>query len=512
MLAIAANLGLSLRQLDFTCACLHADLHEALWVRPPPGISVPPGHAWRLHKALYGLRQAGRELHQTLDSTIREFGFRRCSADPCLCTRVNPDNPKLIVILLIYVDDVILAANWASAADELVNNLLVKFNVKDLGALSWFLGMHIVRDGSSILISQAQHIETILKRFNFWECKPYAPPCASTKRLTNLPAEHAPDPAETAEVAKFPHREVIGSLLPAACVSLPDIAATVCFLARRMADQRLVHVQAAKRCLRHLRGTHTLGLRYSPSSDPLFAHVDSNWAGDDARHSTSGYAFWLAGSLISWASKKQRSVALSSCEAEHHAASLAAAEAKWLRTLLAELQQQREDRRKEREEEETRRTEEKAEREGTKVNAGARKSVFGLGGLRDLKKDAQPKAGPRRQSQLVAGVRRTVRAADGTRRAAREGRPTAAVPGRSATSPWRRSARPRRASSSCAATGTRASSSSTRPSRATRSSTRRARSSSCPARTTRSRCATGRARPARARCTCTSSTATRTSP
>ena len=147
------------------------------------------------------------------------------------------------------------------------------------------------------------------------------------------------DPAETAEVAKFPHREVIGSLLCAACVSRPDIAATVGFLARRMADPRLVHVQAAKRCLRYLRGTHTLGLRYSPSSDPLFAHADSNWAGDDARHSTSGYAFWLAGSLISWASKKQRSVALSSCEAECCAASLAAAEAKWLRTLLAELQQ-----------------------------------------------------------------------------------------------------------------------------------------------------------------------------
>ena len=341
LLAVAANLGLTLRQLDFTCAYLHADLHEELWIRPPPGIQVPAGYGWKLNKALYGLRQAGREWYITLDKTIQSFGFHRCNADPCVYIRVNPNDPTKLVILLVYVDDVIMASNWPEAADKLVTELNKKFNVKDLGFLKWFLGMLITRDPKTgaIHISQAQYTEQLLKRFGFWDSKAQATPADPAKPLTNLPAKYEPTPAEAAEISKFPYREVIGSLLYAACVTRADISAVVGFLARAMSAPRLVHVQAAKRCMRYLRGTINHGLTYRKTSKPLFAHVDSNWAGDDERRSTSGYVFWLAGSLISWASKKQRSVSISSCEAEYYAASLAAAEAKWLRTLLAELQQ-----------------------------------------------------------------------------------------------------------------------------------------------------------------------------
>lgn len=125
-----------------------------------------------------------------------------------------------------------------------------------------------------------------------------------------------------------------------ACVTRPDLSATVGFLARAMSNPRHEHIRAAKRCLRYIKGTLSLGITYRKSAipQPLSGYVDSSWGGDEERRSTSGFVFVLADGPIVWGSKKQRSVAISSCEAEYYAASLATQDAIWLRTLLAELQ------------------------------------------------------------------------------------------------------------------------------------------------------------------------------
>ena len=342
LLAIAAQHNLQLTQLDFTCAHLHSTLKEDIWAKPPPGINVPPGFAWKLNKACYGLKQSGREWYRTLDAALRSLNMKRCHADPCLCIKVNPDNHKQMLTLLIYVDDVTCASNWPEAEETLVTQLSQNFNVKHLGKLKWFLGIEVAQDTSAgtIRISQPQCIEHMLKRFGFWGAKPQSTPADPNVPLTNLPSNHVETPDQQKEVQQFPYREVIGSLMYAACVTRPDIAATVGFLARAMSNPKHVHVTAAKRCLRYLKGTQNLGLTHCKSEEnqELMGCSDSNWAGDDERKSTSGHCFMLSQGPMSWGSKKQRSVALSSCEAECYAASLATQEAMWLRNLLAELQ------------------------------------------------------------------------------------------------------------------------------------------------------------------------------
>jgi hypothetical protein len=342
LLAIAAQHNLKLTQLDFTCAYLHSTLKEEIWAKPPPGIKVPPGYAWKLNKACYGLKQSGREWYRTLDAALRSLNMKRCHADPCLYIKVNPNNPDQMLILLIYVDDVTCASNWPAAEESLVTQLSQNFNVKHLGELKWFLGIEVEHDTSAgtIRISQPQYIEQMLKRFGFWGAKPQSTPADPNVPLTNLPSNHVETPDQQKEVQQFPYREVIGSLMYAACVTRPDIAATVGFLARAMSNPKHVHVTAAKRCLRYLKGTQNLGITYCKSEEnqKLMGCSDSNWAGDDERKSTSGYCFMLSQGPMSWGSKKQRSVALSSCEAEYYAASLATQEAIWLRNLLAELQ------------------------------------------------------------------------------------------------------------------------------------------------------------------------------
>ena len=341
LLAISAQAGLKLEQLDFTCAYLHSDLKEDIWCHPPEGVTCKPGFAWKLNKCVYGLKQSGREWYRTLDAALRSCGFRRTQADPCLYIRVNAAEPTQFIILLVYVDDVILAHNWGPASLKLKATLQKHFNVKDLGPLRWFLGMLVEQDhaNGTISISQGRYIKNVLSRFGFEGAKPVSTPGNPAKKYTNLqPQELSPE--EKKDVADFPYRSVVGSLLYAACTTRPDIAAIVGFLSRAMSDPQPVHVEGAKRCLRYLKGTIGYKIVYQKTQKgaPLTGFADSNWAGDENLCSTSGYVFTFAGGPVSWKSFKQRSHALSSCEAEYYAASLAVAEALWLRLLFAELQ------------------------------------------------------------------------------------------------------------------------------------------------------------------------------
>jgi hypothetical protein len=341
LMALAAQHGLALTQLDFTCAYLHSILKEEIYANPPPGIECPKGFAWLLHKAVYGLRQSGREWYRTLDKSLRDLGFKRLHSDPCMYVKRNPKDDSQMIILLVYVDDVIVASNWPDAHADLTSRIGKDYNVKDLGQLRWFLGMLIVEDikTGTIRISQRLYFEQVLRRFGFWGAKPQTTPADPTVPLTNLSSEYFPSPDEAKEISEFPYREVIGSLMYGACVTRPDLSATVGFLARAMSNPRHEHIRAAKRCLRYIKGTLSLGITYRKSviPQPLSGYVDSSWGGDEERRSTSGFVFVLADGPIVWGSKKQRSVAISSCEAEYYAASLATQDAIWLRTLLAEL-------------------------------------------------------------------------------------------------------------------------------------------------------------------------------
>ena len=192
--------------------------------------------------------------------------------------------------------------------------------MKDLGPLHHFLGMSVQRRGAAIFLSQRQYALDILARHGMTDCKPCSTPVDTCAKASADGGPAVADPTN--------YRSLAGAL-QYLTFTRPDIAYAVQQICLHMHDPRESHLAAAKRILRYLQGTLDYGL-VIPRSSPtqLIVYTDTDWAGcPDTRRSTSGYAVFLGGSLVSWSSKRQHTVSWSS------------AEASWLRQLLQELHQ-----------------------------------------------------------------------------------------------------------------------------------------------------------------------------
>ena len=205
--------------------------------------------------------------------------------------------------------------------------------MKDLGELSWRLGMQVRRDRRqrTLEISQTSYIDQILAKYGMTDCRPVGTPVEGALPRLNT---------EAGGRADGEYMSLVGSLLYAAMVTRPDIAYGVQVLGRHLQSSGPEHWDAAKRLLRYLKGTRELGIVYGGHKEPLelVGYSDSDWAGDhETRRSTTAYLFQLAGGAISWKSRLQPTVALSSTEAEYMSACAAAQEAIYLRRLVTDL-------------------------------------------------------------------------------------------------------------------------------------------------------------------------------
>ena len=219
-----------------------------------------------------------------------------------------------------------------SALDRFKSDLGSHFEITDLGELKSFIGFQIARDRATrtITIHQERYIDTVLERFGMQDSNPVATPLDHSAKLIPLP-----DGEPSADV---PYATAIGSLMYAAVGTRPDIAFAVQALSQFNARPSNAHWTAVKHVMRYLKGTKSLGLRFGAATLDLVGYSDADWAQSLVdRRSTSGYVFTLAGGLVSWSSKKQPTVALSTMEAEYIALAHAAKEAIWLRALLTEL-------------------------------------------------------------------------------------------------------------------------------------------------------------------------------
>jgi hypothetical protein len=204
--------------------------------------------------------------------------------------------------------------------------------MKDLGIATRFLGMEIEygNDGS-IKIHQSSYIQQLLERHGMADCNPVTTPLDTSVKLSSITSEEAP--ADAGEYAS-----IVGGLMFAACVTRPDIMCAVGQLSQFLNSPSSKHMSAAKRVLRYLQGTLTLGITYSPPPLRLQGYSDADWGGDmDTRRSTTGYIVMINNGAIAWKSRRQPTVALSTMEAEYMALTEATKELKWIRTLLAEL-------------------------------------------------------------------------------------------------------------------------------------------------------------------------------
>ena len=204
--------------------------------------------------------------------------------------------------------------------------------MKDLGIARNFLGMEIEygNDGS-IKIHQNQYIQHLLSRHGMQDFSPVTTPLDTSVKLTAIKDDEAPaDPKDYASI--------VGGLMFAACVTRPDIMCAVGQLSQFLNTPSSKHLHAAKRVLRYIQGTPTLGITYSPPPSKLTGFSDADWAGDiNTRRSTTGYVVMLNNGAIAWRSQRQPTVALSTMEAEYMALTDATKELKWVRNFLAEL-------------------------------------------------------------------------------------------------------------------------------------------------------------------------------
>lgn len=207
----------------------------------------------------------------------------------------------------------------------------------DLGPCKWLLGIKVERDWElgTIALSQHAYIDAILARFNFDDLKPSAIPMDPA-----VPLLKSQSPTTLADIAKMrnvPYREAVGSLMYAAMGTRPDIAFATSTVAQFLENPGSVHWEAVKRIFRYLKGTKELSLVYGGRKEDLQGWVDADGASQEHRRAISGYVFMVDGGAVSWTSKKQELVTLSTTEAEYVAATHAAKEAMWLRALFSEI-------------------------------------------------------------------------------------------------------------------------------------------------------------------------------
>ncbi|GJW78576.1 ribonuclease H-like domain-containing protein [Tanacetum coccineum] len=234
-----------------------------------------------------------------------------------------------VAYLLIYVDDIILTASSPALLQQIIDSLHNEFDMTDLGALNYFLGISADRNSTGLFLSQRKYALQLLVRAHMVHCNPSRTPVDTVSKLgpEGVPVQ---DPTL--------YRSLAGGL-QYLTFTRPDLSYAVQQVCLYMHDPREPHFAALKRILRYVRGTVDFGLQlYASATTSLVGYTDADWAGcPSTRRSTSGYCVFLGDNLLSWSAKRQHTLSRSSAEAEYRGVANVVAETAWLRNLLREL-------------------------------------------------------------------------------------------------------------------------------------------------------------------------------
>jgi hypothetical protein len=315
-------------QLDVKSAFLHGELTENLYVEQPRGYQRKDKEkVYKLNKALYGLKQAPRAWYSKIESYFSQEMFVKCPNEHTLFVKQGTDK---ILIVSLYVDDLIYTGNNVDLFEEFKASMKKKFAMTDLGKMRYFLGVEVSQGKHGVFIHQQKYANEILVRFGMDTCNSVSSPIVPSNRLSKDENGKIVDATN--------YKQMVGSLMYL-LATRPDLAFSVCLIARYMERPTELHLGAAKRILRYLKGTVSLGVLYKKGvSADLQGWSDSDYAGDiDDRKSTSGYVFMFGSGAVSWSSKKQPIATLSTTEAEFVAAAACACQGIWLRKILSQL-------------------------------------------------------------------------------------------------------------------------------------------------------------------------------
>ncbi|XP_026445687.1 uncharacterized protein LOC113346359 [Papaver somniferum] len=320
-----------MRQSDVSNTFLHGTLTGDVYVEQPPGFVYFefPSHVCHLNMSLYSLKQAPRAWFDKFSGFLLSYGFTQSICDHSMFFH---SKAGVKMILLVYVDDIILVGNSDSNLTSFISTLKTQFALKDLGPLSYFLGIEPKLDTStnSLLLTQNKYSIELLKKFDMLECKPCTSPVASGRRASLYDGTLLEDSAY--------YRSLVGAL-QYLTLTRPDVSFLVNYVAQFMHQPTDVHLQLAKRILRFIKGSLGTGITLvGGDCSSITAFTDSDWAGfPDSRNTTSGYCVFLGQNLVAWSSKKQPTQSHSSTKAEYKALSVAASEIRWISYIMDEL-------------------------------------------------------------------------------------------------------------------------------------------------------------------------------
>ncbi|CAI7730826.1 unnamed protein product [Closterium sp. NIES-54] len=257
LLHVAAQRDYEPNSLDFSITFLQGSLHEEIWLRRPPGFTglFPASTQWSLRQPVYSLRQAPREWHDTLRTTLAALGFAPSTADPSLFLLTDTTLPPFYV--LVYVDDLVFATADTEALAHVKSELQKRHTCTDLGELTSYLGLRITRDRAqrTITLTQSHMVQQVLQRFGFTYSSPQSTPLPTGHSLSAPPSDESVEPSG-------PYPELVGCLMCLMTCTRPDLAYPFSILARYVAPgrHRKEHMDAAKRVLRYLCSTSGMGL------------------------------------------------------------------------------------------------------------------------------------------------------------------------------------------------------------------------------------------------------------
>lgn len=330
LFALSVQLDLKISHLNVKTAFLNGDLNEIIYMEKPNGFTQNSGDKYKvlkLKKAIYGLKQASRAWHKKIDEFFLSNGYEKSKLEPCLYSKID-DNMKVIVT--VYVDDFFVFSNNIHETEKLKNLMSSNFRIKDLGIVKQCLGMRVQIDekNNCLTLDQERYIDELLYRFDMADSKTVDTPIEMKLKLKKCIDQKGNN--------RF--QQLTGSLMYLAVLTRPDIMFSVSYLSQFNNCNNDEHLAYAKRILRYLKSTKNFGLKFmKEENSDIEGFVDADWANNFDRKSFTGYCFMLSGSLISWCSRKQKNVTLSSTESEYVAISECCKELFYLRNLQYEI-------------------------------------------------------------------------------------------------------------------------------------------------------------------------------
>ena len=337
ILAIVAHFDLELHQIDVGINFLNGDLVEDVYMSQPISFEeIGKEHVvCKLHKSIYGLKQASRQWYPKFDEVVTANGFKENIVDQCIYMKVSGSK---YIFLVLYVDNILLVTNDTNLLVETKQLLFSHFDMKDLGDASFVLGIQILHDRPSGILrfSQQTYNERILKRFNIQSCSSGRAPIVRSDRFSKGQCPH--NDIERDQMKAICYSSIVGNLTYAQVCTRPDIVVGV--LGRYLSDSSQSHWKVAKKILRYLQGTKDLMLTYrSIDTLEVVGFSDSDYAGCvDDKKSTSGYIFMMVEGVVSWKSVKHTLTTSFAMEAEYVVCYEAICHGIWLQNFISTLE------------------------------------------------------------------------------------------------------------------------------------------------------------------------------